>query len=245
MKSLLIVLALGLIITFQNCSKVGFKVEHADNKVEAASESSPGNDNNDLPDPVSPADPAAPTDPSTPTTPPVSGGGGGVGNNVDSETAAALAECDRLKTANLQTIPRNSSIVNNQGSLSIKSERIETIQGGSGSMRILGIGESASIGYVTENRGSILICDMDVELFGSTQGSIRVVGGNVVKVTGDHIGSITVYNGNIGEISNNSGSINVRNGNIGTITNQRGSISIRSGRVTGAVTNHIGSLTLN
>lgn len=247
MKSfIMIMLSIGLMILFQNCDKVAFDAERM-SQSETAFDSSSSEDINDVADEdLDPAiDPSTGGNPGTnPVVNPVANPPA-VNSTVDSDHTQALADCEALKTAQLDLVASGASIKNNIGALRIKGDRIESIDNNMGSVQVLGIGQNASMGNFSNASGRVLICNMDVELIGVSRGSIRVVGGNISQVTGEHLGSITIYDGSIGDISNSSGSVTIKNGDLGNVNDHRGSITIHNGQVTGTITNHTGSLTVN
>lgn len=231
------IVALGLCLIFQNCSKVafgpsleskesiadhpdefgniggntGFTEENGNNGIE---ESNGADDSN--------------------------GSNGNTGNNE--EPYGAVAECDKLRNQRLIDLVDGSSITNVSGAMRFRARRIVAIKNNAGSLRVLGVGDDATIDLIQNTSGSILACNIDISTIGTTSGNITLVGGTIGNITGQHAGSISIYNGNIGSIKESSGSVHVTNGNIGSVTNMSGAIRIESGTITGSVTNHSGAI---
>lgn len=228
MKSFVIIIGLAvLMVSYQNCSKVGFKNAEFDDGREVHT------------GPINGPDVEDPYD--LPNQDEGDDDGEDHTNNNDYDEA--VVACNQLNPNSLLLLDAGSSIVNTVGITRVKSEHIVEVRNNTGALRILGLGDGARLDSINQSVGSIIICNMDIDVLGVSTGSIRVIGGNIGRITGHHTGHVSIYDGNIGAIENNTGSISLRNGNIGSVTNQTGAINVRNGTV-GTVINHTGSLNI-
>jgi len=190
----------GVMLSFQQCSKVDFSSVEAASQSKLNTDIAKGDGGVDSNDDGIPDNTGNPDDTGTDY------------EQVPEEEADKLrGQCDIARLLPRQSLTDGAVISNVRGSLIASFEGTISIDNVRGNLILFGVTEQSVIDVARNIRGNFIVCAGSINQMIDVRGNTLVVHGDIGSVD-DHRGNLIVFDGHIGSITNFRGNVRTLDG---------------------------------